>query len=80
MTICKDCKFVIHKVTNDNCPGIWYHWYCGAKPLEPRQDPVTGGWGFGGCNSLGKAYTQSEAHPFCSDINHGECPDYEEKK
>ena len=72
-TLCVNCR---HHVGS----GVWYAHYCQHpdKRRPKEQDPVTGEIFFAIRNDLGNVCFTCEQYPHCRDINHGNCPLYEE--
>ena len=68
-TICVNCRYHSGKTSSD----IWYNHRCShpAYELERRQDPVSGQWKYG-------PYMEDTKHPYCREINTGDCEGFEE--
>lgn len=76
MNICAKCRH-FHC---EHPRRIWYDLTCRHPDhtREPAIDPVTGSAGYACENSLGMAYIDDDAWPYCRDVNTaGECPLFE---
>lgn len=73
MTICVRCR---HVRIEEPSKGIWYNYRCGAIELPMAVDPVTGKTMRYRGNDLGRVSFTDEFHPYCRDINEGECPHF----
>jgi len=80
-TICVNCKHHHEKPDPRNI-NIWYSHICQHPEVkrQEEQNPVTGEIGYAAKNDLGTVYITDESHPYCRDINHGNCPLYEQKE
>lgn len=80
-TICVSCN---HHHTNQDGPrsDCWYNHFCLHPELAaiPEQNPVTGKVEYAGVNSLWGQYFTAQKHPYCRDVNNGNCPHYESEE
>jgi hypothetical protein len=76
MTICVECRHCLQQ--GDRRGAIWYNFTCAHPALERLLgiDYVTGQKCYWALNSLGQTICVSSAHPYCRDINNGECQHY----
>ncbi len=73
-TVCINCRHHEGK-------GTWYNHICKHEEgvRQQEQNPVTGEIEFSMKNDLGRSVFVEEEYPYCRDVNHGNCPLYEEK-
>ncbi len=76
-TLCVNCK---HHAGCDG-DGQWYDHHCHHpdKTRPKEQCPVTGKILFAAKNDLGQIVLVRDEHPYCRDINNGNCPLFEGK-
>ena len=79
-TICIHCKHHLTDVKMSGTESRRYEHFCTHPELllPKEQDPVTGKIGYAQKNDLGRVVLSKQKHPYCRDINHGNCPSYEE--
>ena len=77
-TICVNCAHHNGASSKD----VWYDHYClsSAGVRSKEQNPVTGEIGYCGKDSLGGIYFTEDAHPFCRNINYGNCEHFDRRK
>lgn len=80
MRICAECKHFKNLEKGLPPDSVFYNLMCMADISEKKQDPVTGKMVFAGQNDLGQEVPVIDGHPYCRDMNHGDCQFWETKE
>lgn len=80
VTVCYDCLHFLNSEPTGPRKDIWYNHRCGAISLPLAINPITGCNQYYQQNSLGETYFADQEHPYCRNMNDGNCKRFRSKE